>query len=134
MSDTIHSNQPFNNPLSAGRIERQMRISAGDRLIAVLGYLPLIPLLLLMLKVKRTSMFAQFNIRQGAVLFGMWAVLSALAVVFLFVSVLEVVGLWMLFLALIVYALMALIGIVKVLLGERYRMPVVADVALAMKL
>ncbi|MHB8632454.1 MAG: hypothetical protein ACYDBQ_00610 [Thermoplasmatota archaeon] len=118
-----------------------MRIPAADRLLSVLGYLPVLPLLLLLFKVRRTSMFAQFNLRQGAVLFSLWAVVSViLLVVLAFIPTPENGGgaqvpvFLALFLAALLYALMILIGIVKVLLGERYRMPVVADVALALKL
>ena len=42
------------------------------------------------------------------------------------------ITLWLIFN--IVYAVFALIAIFKVLLGERYRMPVVADIALKMNL
>lgn len=124
----------FNNPLSGGRIERQMRIPAGDRLVAMLGYLPVLPAILLMFKVKRTSMFAQFNIRQGFMLFLVFVAVLILSLGFLFVPVLELAGFYILFAGILLYAVMALIGIVKVLQGERYRMPLVADLALLFRL
>lgn len=110
-----------------------MRIPAADRFIAFLAYLPFLPWLMLWpLKLKRNSMFAQFNIRQGAVLS---LIFTALAIVsFVFMFFLPVVGFSILFLACAYFVFFALVGMFKVMFGERYRMPLVADVALALKL
>src|SRR5688572_24723684 len=113
-----------------------MRISASERAMAFLGYLPF-PLFIIPIKMRRDSMFVQFHARQGAVLFCLWALLAlVLFIVLLFAGggILATVLIAVLFVATFVWILMALIGILKVLLGERYRMPVVADVALLLRL
>lgn len=113
-----------------------MQISTAERLLGALGYLGI--LFLIPLKVKRDSMFVQFHSRQGGVLFLLWLVVSVVLVVALFfvdsvaIAANIVIGVLMLLFA--VYVLMVLIGIFKVALGERYRMPVVADVALMLGL
>lgn len=103
--------------------------------MAALGYLGF--LFILPVKMRRDSMFVQFHARQGGVLFGLWFV----AFVALFVGLLFAGGglastilIGILFVLTGLYFLMAFIGLVKVLLGERYRMPVVADVALMLRL
>jgi uncharacterized membrane protein len=83
-------------------------------------------------------MFVQFHARQGGVLFGLWVA----AVLVLFIVLLAtgaggilasiLLGVMMLLTAL--YVLLVLVGLLKVSLGERYRMPVVADVALLLRL
>ncbi len=112
-----------------------MRISASERLLGVLGYLAI--LFIIPVKVRRDSMFVQFHARQGGVLFGLWvAIAFVLLVLLLFAGggVFATILLGVFFVATALYFLMALAGIVKVLLGERYRMPVVADVALMLRL
>src|SRR5688500_18367836 len=113
-----------------------MRISAGERDMAFLGYLPF-PIFIIPIKMRRDSMFVQFHARQGAVLFCMWAALALiLFIVLLFAgygaSATVLIG--VLFVATYGHLVMALIRILKVLLGERYRMPVLADVALLQRL
>jgi uncharacterized membrane protein len=112
-----------------------MRISGGERAMAALGYLGF--LFILPVKMRRDSMFVQFHARQGGVLFGLWAAVSlVLFVVLLFVggglASTLLIGAW--FLTTFLYLLFAVIGLLKVMLGERYRMPVVADVALMLRL
>ncbi len=113
-----------------------MKISGADRALGAIGYLPVLFLLPLLL--RRDSLFIQFHARQGMVLF-----LLELAWIFVFTVLLLfmgsinfaasiLIGLWMLGTA--VYAFFVLVGILKVLLGERYRMPLVADIALKMGL
>lgn len=112
-----------------------MRISGGERALGVLSYL--VFFFIIPLKVKRDSIFLQFHARQGGVLFGLWAVLSLLFfLVLLFVQVdfVQTLMLATFFITTGLYGLLALVGIFKVLLGERYRMPVVADVALMLRL
>ncbi|HEX2065724.1 MAG TPA: hypothetical protein VHI93_02830 [Candidatus Thermoplasmatota archaeon] len=115
-----------------------MRIPAADRFLALVGYLPF--LFFIPVRFKRDSLFAQFHGRQSGVLFGLWAAfcLILLAVLFFLPDGLQrsssVYLFAVLFLATGVYLLMAAVGMVKVLLGERYRMPVVADVALRLRL
>lgn len=115
-----------------------MKISTEERALGVLGYLMF--LFLVPLFAKRDSMFVQFHARQGGVLFVLWAIWTLLTVIILAataplaIDVIEAVfiGLWIIIT--ILYGLMALIAIFKVLLGERYRMPVVADIALKLNL
>ena len=113
-----------------------MRISAGERIMALLGYLPF-PIFLAPIKLRRDSMFVQFHSRQGAVLFCLWAALAFvlfIALLFAGAGLLATILIGGLFVITLIWAVMALIGILKVLLGERYRMPLVADVALMLRL
>src|ERR1044072_1494906 len=112
-----------------------MRISGGERVMGALG--DLLFLFVIPVKLRRDSMFVQFHARQGGVLFGLWFV----AAFVLFVALLfagsglgATVLIGVFFVATLLYALMALVGLLKVALGERYRMPVVADVALLLRL
>lgn len=103
--------------------------------MAALGYIG--PLFILPVKLRRDSMFVQFHGRQGGVLFCLWLVLFlVLFIAMLFagsgLGATILIGVVMVLTAL--YLIFALIGLLKVLLGERYRMPVVADVALMLRL
>ena len=113
-----------------------MRITGGERVLGMLGYLAF--LFIIPVKVKRDSMFVQFHARQGGVLFGTYLVLMLLLVVVLLIPDLDpwasTACLALIFVFTGLYALMSLIGIFKVLLGERYRMPVIADIALMLRL
>lgn len=113
-----------------------MQITTGERLLGVLGYLGF--LFIIPVKVKRDSMFVQFHARQGGVLFMLWFAYSfVLTLVLLFVDTVNIAATIMIGLLMIgffLYLVMVLIAIFKVSLGERYRMPVVADVALLMRL
>lgn len=113
-----------------------MKISGSERFMAALGYLAF--LFIVPVKLRRDSMFVQFHARQGGVLFGLWVLLSLL----LFIALLfagatgpvPTILIGMMFAAFFVYLVMAAIGLLKVALGERYRMPLVADVALMLRL
>ncbi len=103
--------------------------------MAALGYLAF--LFIIPVKLRRDSMFVQFHARQGGVLFGLWlALVFVLFIGLLFAGdgVAATVLIGIVFLASFLYFAMALIGLLKVALGERYRMPVVADVALLLRL
>lgn len=120
-----------------------MRVPAVERLLAVVGYLPFlfwVPVVL-----KRDSMFCQFHGRQAGVLWGLWflptVILLGVAVFVLSgggpgksLDFTQAVIFGVLGVLLVVYLLMAFVGMVKSLLRERYRMPVVADVALLLRL
>ena len=114
-----------------------MRITSVERLLGVLGYLPLVCLLIV--RLKRDSIFVQFHARQGSVLFVLW--LIAVLLVLIVIWVLQPVGLLsnILFgiaaaLTLVYIVMVVFTVLFKVAFGERYRMPVVADVALMLKL
>ncbi|MHB1261571.1 MAG: hypothetical protein ACYC2H_07625 [Thermoplasmatota archaeon] len=112
-----------------------MRISGGERAMAALGYLGF--LFILPVKMRRDSMFVQFHARQGGVLFGLWLVafiVLFVGLLFAGVGIAATILIGILFVLTGLYLLMALIGLIKVMLGERYRMPLVADVALMLRL
>lgn len=102
--------------------------------MAALGYLAIF--FILPVKLRRDSMFVQFHARQGGVLFGLWVLLVLLLLIVAFFLPIGVQNYVIggVLLVTVLYVLMALIGLLKVLLGERYRMPVVADVALMLRL
>jgi len=113
-----------------------MRIPVGDRMVAFLGYLPIASLIIAW-KVKRDNLFVQFHARQGALLFGVWLLLTFIGIVLLFIfetGTMNAIVFGYLFLLLFAYGLMVLIGLIKVLAGERYRMPLIADLALRLNL
>ncbi|MEK6985775.1 MAG: hypothetical protein AABX89_05290 [Candidatus Thermoplasmatota archaeon] len=111
-----------------------MRIPAADRALTVLGYLPF--LFFIPVRFRRQSLFAQFHGRQSGVLFALWFILCIiLFVVLAFVGAgLSIYFFGVIFVATFVYLFFMIVGMAKVLLGERYRMPVVADVALLLRL
>lgn len=114
-----------------------MRISGLERLLGVLGYLPLVCLLIV--RLKRDSIFVQFHARQGSVLFVMWiVVLILLFVPLLFFGTGQLASniiFGAIALVTLVYVIMVVFtALFKVAFGERYRMPLVADVALMLKL
>lgn len=111
-----------------------MRISGGERAMAALGYLAF--LFILPVKLRRDSMFVQFHARQGGVLFGLWIGLCLLILIVLFFLPVGIqnYGIGLMLVLTVVYVIFALIGLLKVALGERYRMPIVADVALMLRL
>ena len=116
-----------------------MRIPLVERLLAMVGYLPFlwwVPIV-----AKRDSMFCQFHGRQAGVLWGLWfAPLLIMLIVSVFWGDLtqdEAISMYyfgaMAILS-ILYLLMSLVGFIKAGIRERYRMPVVADVALMLRL
>lgn len=117
-----------------------MRVPAGERLLAVVGYLPFLPFWLIPVMARRDSMFDQFHGRQAGVLWGLWiAPLFLMFIVAVFVPSLMVgtigpIYIGTMFILTGIYLLMSVIGIFKAMFRERYRMPVVADVALMLRL
>lgn len=117
-----------------------MRVPAGERLLAVLGYLPFLPFWLIPVITRRDSMFCQFHGRQAGVLWSLWLVpLVVMFIVAIFVPSLMVGSIGPIYIGIMfiltgIYLAMSLIGIFKAMFRERYRMPVVADVALMLRL
>ncbi len=116
-----------------------MRISGGERALAILSYFPL--LWIIPLKANKDSIFVQFHSRQGGVLFFLWLIVCILMGILLITplaglgdGVMVTVFFGVMAIASFIYLGLGLVGIFKVALGERYRMPVVADVALMLKL
>ncbi len=116
-----------------------MRISGGERALGILSYFPL--LWLIPLKARKDSLFVQFHARQGMVLFLLWLAICMLMVIMLLTPIAGLAGglgsiilFGIIAVASFLYLGLGLIGVFKVALGERYRMPVVADVALMLRL
>lgn len=91
-----------------------------NKIVAAVGYFGLlcfIPLLL-----AKDSPFAQFHARQGLVLFFIW-------IAVLIISSIPFIG-WILSAPLnLVMLAIAIIGALKAYKGEKYRMPLLADLA-----
>src|SRR5437870_3290537 len=111
-----------------------MKIPPADRLLAVVGYVPFlfwVPVVL-----RRDSMFCQFHGRQSGVLWLLWLLPAIILIVAGFVMQndnLDLVQVWFfgaVMVLTVLYLAMCVIGMLKSLLRERYRMPIVADVAL----
>lgn len=123
-----------------------MRITTGERVMGVLGYLFF--LFIIPVKVRRDSMFIQFHARQGGVLFVTWLIITVvLMFIMLFLpdppiddpsggwqAFVQQIFMGIIMVGTILYILLMLTGIFKVLMGERYRMPVIADIALMLRL
>ena len=113
-----------------------MRISGSERFMAALGYLAF--LFIVAVRLRRDSMFVQFHARQGGVLFVLWILVSlVLFIALLFAGgngIVPTILIGSFFAATFLYLVFVAIGLLKVALGERYRMPVVADVALMLRL
>jgi uncharacterized membrane protein len=113
-----------------------MKISSGERALGILGYF--LFLFVIPVNLKKDSMFIQFHARQGGVLFFTWFTFELLLFIILFFvggnPIVSTILFTIVFVAAGLYIFLMLIGMVKVGLGERYRMPVVADIALMLRL
>lgn len=87
---------------------------------AILSYLWILCLVPLIL--KKENKFAVFHAKQGLVLF-----IGELAVAF--IGIIPILGWMILFFGTILFSLLSLIGIVQVLMGNLWKMPVVGDIA-----
>ena len=86
-------------------------------IIAYLGILCLVPLLL-----KKENKFALFHGKQGLVIFIGEIALGIISIVPILGWILSLLGI-------VVFGLLSLLGIMQALMGNYYRMPVVADLA-----
>lgn len=89
------------------------------KIYATIGYLWIlcfVPLLL-----KKENKFALFHGKQGLVLF----LGEIAAAIIMMIPILGLIGL----LSLFIFAVMSLIGIIQALMGNYWKMPVVADIA-----
>ncbi len=106
-------------------MNEQQPASAGpeienEKFFAAFGYLNVLcfaPLLL-----KKESKFAQFHGKQGLVLFILEVAASILKVV-------PILGDLVFTVAFVVFGILSLIGIVKVLMGEYWEMPVIYEIS-----
>ena len=92
----------------------------SSKFFAAIGYLNVlcfVPLLL-----KKESKFAQFHGKQALVLFILEVAASVLKVV-------PVLGELVFTVAFVVFSILSLIGIVKVLMGESWEMPVIYEIS-----
>ncbi len=95
------------------------------KFFAAVGYLNVLCLVPLLL--KKGNKFAQFHGRQALVLFILEVAASILKIV-------PAVGDLVFTVSFVVFGILSLVGIVKVLMGESWEMPVVHDIASRMTL
>jgi len=90
------------------------------KFFAAIGYITIlcfVPLLL-----KKDNKFAQFHGKQGLVLFILEVAASILKIV-------PALGDLVYTVAFVLFGILSLIGIVKVLMGERWEMPIIYDIS-----
>ena len=90
------------------------------KIFAVIGYLGILCLLPLLL--KKENKFALFHGKQGLVLF-----LGEVALGI--ISIIPLLGTLVGFLGVFVFGILSLVGIVQALMGNYWRMPVIADIS-----
>ncbi len=90
------------------------------RFFCVIGYFSVLCLVPIFL--KKQNSFAQFHAKQALVLF----ILEIAAAI---LKVIPALGDLIFSLAFVVFGILSLIGIVKVLMGERWEMPVIFDIS-----
>jgi uncharacterized membrane protein len=90
------------------------------KFFAAIGYLSF--LCFVPLSLKKGNSFAEFHGKQGLVLF----ILELAAAI---LSVVPVLGPLVSTLAFVVFGILSLMGIVKVLMGEKWEMPVIHEIA-----
>jgi len=90
------------------------------KVYAVLAYLWILCLLPLIL--KKDNRFALFHAKQGLVLF-----LGEIAIGF--IGIIPILGWMIFFLGTLLFGILSFIGIVQVLMGNYWKMPVVSDIA-----
>ncbi len=91
-------------------------------LLSYLGILSLVPLLF-----KKDNKFALFHGKQGLVIF-----LGEVAATI--VNVIPILGQIICVIAMFVFGALSLVGIVKVLMGEYWKIPIVSDIAEKIKI
>jgi uncharacterized membrane protein len=94
--------------------------SSDQNLMAAICYLWIVSIIILL--TRKDNEFIQFHAKQATVLFGLWVVLWVLSA---FVGILFIVW-WILDLVLFIAAV---IGFIKAYGGEKYRLPLIADLA-----
>ncbi len=102
------------------KIEPQDSVVQEGKIFAIIGYLGVLCLVPLLL--KKDNKFAFFHGKQGLVL--LIGETGALVV-----SILPILGDLIRILAMLVFGVLSLVGIVQALMGNYWRMPVIADMA-----
>lgn len=96
-------------------------VSGGDdNLMAALSYIWIISIVMLL--TKKDSEFIQFHAKQGLVLFGISIVLWVISIPLFFLWMVNSLVYLVLFVA-------AVVGFIKAYGGEKYKIPVVGDIA-----
>jgi len=94
--------------------------AADNKVIAAIGYIGILCLIPLLL--KKDSKFAQFHARQGLVLFIAEIVVS-------FVNIIPLLGPMIWFAASVVFFVVSIIGLIKALKGEYWKLPFLHEYA-----
>ncbi len=104
--------------------EEEKEIQEGKlfALLSYIGILCLVPLLF-----KKDNKFALFHGKQGLVVF-LGEVAAGV------VNIIPILGQIICVLAMLILGILSLVGIIKVLMGEYWKIPVVADIAEKIKL
>ena len=110
MSNDVHENEPK---------KKDPEIQDG-KFFALIGYLSF--LCLVPLALKRDNKFAQFHGKQALVLF----ILEIAACI---LKVVPALGNLVFYSAFVVFGILSLIGIMKVLMGEYWEMPVIYEIS-----
>lgn len=90
------------------------------KIFAVIGYLGILCLVPLLL--KKDSKFAIFHAKQGLVLF-IGEVAAGV------INIIPLLGQIICFLAVVIFAILSLIGMIQALMGRCWKMPIVGDIA-----
>ena len=93
---------------------------SDDNLIAAVSYLWILSIIILL--VKKDSDYVRFHARQGVVLFGISVVVGIIGIPLWFLF-------WLVSLVNLVIFVAVVIGFIKALGGQRYKLPVVGDLA-----
>lgn len=93
---------------------------SDDNLIAAVSYLWILSIIILL--VKKDSDYVRFHARQGVVLFGISIVVGIIGIPLWFLF-------WLVGLINLAIFIAVVIGFIKALGGERYKLPIVGDLA-----
>lgn len=108
---------PAENPVPQAGGDKDIEENKAIAVLSYIGILCLVPLL-----AKKESRFAQFHAKQGLVLF-------IVEVVVYIISIIPIIG-WLIgIIGTLIFIVISVIGIIKVLNGEYWEMPLIADLA-----
>ena len=96
------------------------KVVQEGKILAILSYLGILCLVPLLL--KKDNKFALFHGKQGLVIF-----LGEIAAAI--ISIVPFLGWFIGFISVIIFGILSLVGIVQVLMGNYWKIPVVADLA-----
>jgi uncharacterized membrane protein len=98
--------------------------SSDQNLMAAICYISFVSVIILL--TRKDNEFIQFHAKQGTVIFVAWVILVLLYVPLLFIPVLG----WILnTLGWLVVVIASIVGFIKAYSGEKYRLPLIADLA-----